>query len=132
MEETEVKKQVEGAEVGGKYFPFKPLTVTQSKRILKKLLMPNIFIRLKNIIARKGANKRWWKRVRNTAFVRTGWWHLGIVPKELRCSNIKDSKATEIEESFFAFAEETVKEYNRLSILSNPSLMAKSRKSVSD
>ena len=129
MEEEIKKTDVrEGVTVEGRYFPFKPLTVTQSKKILKKL-MPGLFSNIRSIVAKKGINKRWWKRVRGVAFVRTGLWHFGIVPKELRCSVIKDAKATEIEDDFFVFAKEIVLEYERLLRSFNPSQMVKSKRS---
>jgi hypothetical protein len=139
MEETkemleEIKEKFDGAVIGSKQFPFKPLTVTQSRKILRRLMLPSFYQRTKNVFlnafAKTGRQKRWWKRVRGTAFVKTGWWHIGIVPKELRCSVIPQKKAEEIEDDFFAYAEVTVKEYNELLILSRPSLMVKSKRNV--
>ena len=141
MEETketleEIKEKFDGAVIGNKQFPFRPLTVTQSRKVLRHLMMPNLPRRVKNVIlnafARTGMKKRWWKQVRSVAFVRTGLWRVGIVPKELRCSVILDTKTDEIENDFFVYAKVIVQEYERLLNLFSPSLMEKSRRSVSN
>ena len=120
------EKLFEGAISGEKHFPFVRLTVTKSEKIIKELL-PSRWQITKNIISRSGVKKRWWIKIRSIAFEKSGLWKIGIVPKELRCSVIPQKKAEEIEDNFFVYAEEIVKEYERLLSSSNPSLTVNSK-----
>jgi hypothetical protein len=104
-----------------KRFPFVELNVTESAKILKKIL-PSSRSKVANIISKSGMKKRWWVKIRSIAFKKTGLWRIGIIPRELRCSVIKQGDADDIEERFFVYAEAIVQEYNRLLKLSNPSL----------
>jgi hypothetical protein len=124
--ELDEKEAFDGAVFGERRFPFAQLTVSGSAKIVRRLLTtrnPIVFFYrgLKNIFSRSTIKKRWWIKVRSVAFEHHGLWRLGVVPKELRCSVITQKKAEEIEDSFFDFAEEILKEYKELSLLSNPS-----------
>ena len=124
--ELDEKEVFDGAIFGNKKFPFVTLTVTKSEMIIKELL-PSRWQITKNIISRSGVKKRWWIKIRSIAFEKSGLWKIGIVPKELRCSVIPQKKAEEIEDNFFVYAEEIVKEYERLLSSSNPSLTVNSK-----
>lgn len=118
----------EGAEINGKKFPFKRLTISSSAKMVK-ILMPSFYQSLKNIFFSYNQKKYWWKKVRSAAFERRGLWRFGIIPRELRCSVVEPKKAEEIEESFFVYAPEIVRECERLSKYRNPLLMASKDKS---
>ena len=124
--ELDEKEVFDGAIFGNKKFPFVTLTVTKSEMIIKELL-PSRWQITKNIISRSGVKKRWWIKIRSIAFEKSELWKIGIVPKELRCSVIPQKKAEEIEDNFFVYAEEIVKEYERLLSSSNPSLTVNSK-----
>jgi hypothetical protein len=124
-------RHFEGARVNGREFPFVRVTVTGSATILKKF-NPSLCKIILQLISFQwarpsGKDKRWWKKLRSVAFVKTGLWKwFRIVPKELRCSEITQHEAWEIEESFFVYAGATVNERGVLSLSAKPSQIRKS------
>jgi hypothetical protein len=115
--ELETDKTFEGITVGGKKFPFVRLTINSTAILLKKLrpgFWRSIGVVAATIINPQSNKKRWWKQIRSVAFVKTGAWkYFGIVPRELRCSVMLQKEAEAAEESFFAYALEIVREFNK-------------------
>jgi hypothetical protein len=98
----------EGATINGKQFPFVRVTVAKQSKIISKF-KPT----LRGIIAQSlfpsSQNKRMWKKVRSVAFVKFGLWKIGVIPKELRCSEMQLKLAGELQASFFGYVAVEVK-----------------------
>jgi hypothetical protein len=110
----------EGATINGKQFPFVRVTVAGGARIVRRL-NPTISGVIFQFISfqwmrSSAADMRWWKKIRSVAFVKNGLWKVGIVPKELRCSEILLQDAWGIEKCFFDYAEVKVNAHGVLFI----------------
>jgi hypothetical protein len=135
MEEKKKKEDVmfDGYEAeNGKKFPFVQLTMTQVARMNRKLFKPGFWrsvgIAVATLVRREDLDKRWWKKIRSIAFAKRGLWRVGIVPKELRCSNIPFVKAVKCEEDFFVYAREIANGSNAQSSSQNLYRIQNSRK----
>jgi hypothetical protein len=133
----------EGAELKGKRFPFKQLTVTQNAKMNKKLFTPGfwrlMFNGFASVLRNEDTEKRMWKQIRSVAFEKKGLWRIGIVPKELRCSVIRFEEAARIGADFFKYAGVKAKEQSVPSnsasssqIKSNKGLSKDSQNSTTD
>ncbi len=127
------KLKQEGAAVGGKFFPFVRVTPNSQARIMKKMRITRLEAlafraRLKKqnkmklsifevaILERfeRTQSRLEWKRVRSVAFIKNFTWRwFGIVPKELRCSNIEVSSTGGIQADFFKYFTGQVEEYRK-------------------
>jgi hypothetical protein len=117
MEET----LFEGAEINGKQFPFVRITIAEQAKIAKKF-KPRFRNAITSVLFRETEKMRQWKRTRSVAFVKNpAWKYLGIIPIELRCSQIEMKLTARIEARFFEYVGETVKEYNELLAFVTPS-----------
>ena len=106
-EQTQEELMYDGYIAGnGRRFPFVELTVTQSAKIIGGIQLGIVESALWTSFPKKN-KKRFWKKVRKIAF---GYHRFSIVPKELRCSNIKQEIAEKIEADFFVYAQEIVKD----------------------
>jgi hypothetical protein len=93
----------EGAEVGGKRFPFARITVAAQPKIIRTF-RPTVIAALREKYFPQTNNLRMWKKVRAVAFVKDWKWkYLGIIPKELRSSEIGLKESGEIQASFFVY-----------------------------
>lgn len=105
----------EGAEINGKQFPFVRVTVASQKRIIDRFNPSRLALFIDRHFP-EGRTIRIWKNVRSVAFVKDWKWkYLGIVPKELRCSEIGLKSAGEIQASFFGYVAGIANEYRSLS-----------------
>jgi hypothetical protein len=104
----------EGAEVDGKRFPFIRISVAMEPKLIKKFL-PSTIDAVLNKLFPLTANMRAWKKVRRIALQKDWKWkYLGIIPKELRCSNIKIQVAGGIQADFFAYVTTNHEEFKKL------------------
>lgn len=115
----------DGAEINGKQFPFARITIAHQPKCIKKF-SPTIVSTLRERCFPQTNNLRMWKRVRAVAFEKDWKWKLGIIPKELRCSEIGLKEAGEIQARFFDYLQEMVKGHDE------PLLSAINIKTVSD
>ena len=107
MEEN--KEIFEGAIIGDKQFPFVRVTVAKQAKIINKF-KPTIINSICQWLWPERNNLRMWKRVRSIAFEKDWKWKFfGIIPKELRCSEMSLKQAGELQASFFARVGEIVK-----------------------
>ena len=107
MEEN--KEIFEGAIIGDKQFPFVRVTVAKQAKIINKF-KPTIINSICQWLWPERNNLRMWKRVRSIAFEKDWKWKFfGIIPKELRCSEMSLKQAGELQADFFALVGETVK-----------------------
>lgn len=105
----------EGAEINGKLFPFVRITIASQAQIQNKFTPSRLALWLDKHFPEKRIY-RVWKQVRSVAFVKDWKWkYFGIVPKELRFSEITLKQAGEIQASFFVYVAETVSVYDKLS-----------------
>ncbi|MBE3139046.1 MAG: hypothetical protein IMZ53_00520 [Thermoplasmata archaeon] len=98
----------EGATINGKQFPFVRVTVTRQAKIISKF-KPTLRGIIANSLFPSSQNKRMWKKVRSVAFVKYGLWKIGIIPKELRCSEMQLKLAGELQANFFGYVAAEVK-----------------------
>ena len=99
----------EGAVIGDKKFPFVRVTVAKQAKIINKF-KPTIINSICQWLWPERNNLRMWKRVRSIAFEKDWKWKFfGIIPKELRCSEMSLKQAGELQASFFARVGEIVK-----------------------
>ena len=99
----------EGVEISGKQFPFVRVTIARQAEIIKKF-KPTIIGVFAQSFSPERNNQRMWKKVRSVAFVKDWKWkYFRIIPKELRCSEIKIQQAGELQASFFSYVGEAVK-----------------------
>jgi hypothetical protein len=116
MEDKVDNPAFEGAEINGKRFPFIRVSVANEPKIINRFLPHWPYIgRILDHYFPLTANKRAWKKVRRIAFEKDWKWkYFGIIPKELRCSEIKIQVAGGIQVDFFAYVAEARKEFSEL------------------
>jgi hypothetical protein len=115
-------KTFEGAEIDGKQFPFVRVTVANQLKIINRF-KPTLYGAFIQRFFPERNNLRMWKRVRSIAFEKTGLWKIGIIPKELRCSEMSLKQAGEIQASFFALVKEIVAAHDAPLVSLNKSLI---------
>ena len=104
----------DGAVVDGKRFPFIRVTVANEPKLIRRF-RPSTFAALLDKYFPLTANARSWKKVRRIAIEKDWKWrYLRIIPKELRCSQIKIQVAGGIQADFFAYCARNRKEFSAL------------------